>query len=284
MKTILVSKNINYIGVFVTFRCNFKCTYCINKHGLLKMRKELSADEWIKGLNRIQARSDLPITFSGGEPTCYDDLPKVLEGVNRKTPIDILTNLDIESEEFQRDYPAYRFRRVAPYASIRVSYHPQQHKALPLLRKVKELLQLGYSIGVWGILYPDEKLVENVLNAQTVARNMRIDFRTKEYLGEWKGKMYGTFKYKEAVEGKDKSCMCKGSEMLIGPDGSIYRCHSDLYAKRGEIGNILQEEVPKIGIYRSCDYFGQCNPCDIKVKFDRYQKHGHCAVSIKNVQ
>ena len=29
---IQIGDGFNYIGVFLTFRCNYRCSYCINKH------------------------------------------------------------------------------------------------------------------------------------------------------------------------------------------------------------------------------------------------------------
>ncbi|MBI5232727.1 MAG: radical SAM protein, partial [Deltaproteobacteria bacterium] len=36
-------------------------------------------------------------------------------------------------------------------------------------------------------------------------------------------------------------------------------------------------------IFRVCHVFGHCNPCDIKVKTNRFQQWGHTSVEIKEV-
>jgi len=63
----------------------------------------------------------------------------------------------------------------------------------------------------------------------------------------------------------------------------IYRCHSDLYEDRESVGNILDPEFEIKDIYRKCNYFGHCNPCDVKLKTNRFQKFGHTSVKIENV-
>jgi radical SAM protein with 4Fe4S-binding SPASM domain len=96
------------------------------------------------------------------------------------------------------------------------------------------------------------------------------------------GVLHGTYAYPEAVFAKNtQSCLCKTSELLIDPFGDIFRCHHDLYNKINPIGNLLDPDFVLLDKYRSCDYFGRCNPCDVKVKNNYLQQKGHTSVSIK---
>ena len=61
----------------------------------------------------------------------------------------------------------------------------------------------------------------------------------------------------------------------------MYRCHSDLYAGRDPIGHTLDPDFQIEDVYRKCDVFGHCNPCDLKVKTNRLQEFGHTSVDIK---
>ncbi|MBU4342850.1 MAG: hypothetical protein KKG21_02450, partial [Candidatus Omnitrophica bacterium] len=36
--------------------------------------------------------------------------------------------------------------------------------------------------------------------------------------------------------------------------------------------------------FRPCDWFGHCNPCDIKIKTNRRQVYGWTSVEIKDIQ
>ena len=125
------------------------------------------------------------------------------------------------------------------------------------------------------------KWKEEILQAQKICQKEGIDFRTKEFLGEYKGKFYGTYLYKGAIERQfTKQCLCKTTELLIGPGGDIYRCHSDLYESRKPIGHILDPDFTIKDIFRPCNLFGHCNPCDIKIKTNRFQEFGHTSVKI----
>jgi len=78
-----------------------------------------------------------------------------------------------------------------------------------------------------------------------------------------------------------KKVLCRTTELIIGPNGNIYRCHSDLYANRKPIGNLLDSDFEIEDKFRECDFYGHCNPCDIKIKTNRFQQFGHTSVKIK---
>src|SRR3990167_2949137 len=129
MTLIKLIENYNYCAVFLTLACQLKCSYCINvqqyeRATMVKGRKAMSARDWIVALNRIEARDDLPITLQGGEPTVHPAFYEIINAVNK--PMDLLTNCMFNIDEFIAKVPTWKFKRNAPYASIRISYHPEQ--------------------------------------------------------------------------------------------------------------------------------------------------------------
>jgi len=281
MKEIIIPSTYNYVAAFLTLYCNYHCSYCLNYFGEFKVSyKHLSGEEWVRGLNRITASDNLPITLQGGEPTLHKDFIYIINHLKPELNIDILTNLQLDVDEFiERVNPA-RLKRNASYASIRVSFHPEVMNLEETINKTLKMLNAGFSIAIWGVLHP--RYEEVILKAKFLCEKYGIDFRTKEFLGRYNGKLYGTYKYPEACEGKaTKDVLCKTTELIIGPDGRIYRCHSDLYENRLPIGHILDEGFSIIDEYRLCRFFSYCNPCDIKIKTDRFQQYGHTSVAIK---
>lgn len=273
--------NYGYIAVFLTLDCNLKCSYCINHfHGQQKNRSCLSADDWIRGLNRLVSSTNLPITLQGGEPTLHPGFYDIIHSLRKDIPIDILTNLQFDIDEFIRQVSPGRIRRNAPYASIRASFHPGVMNYKKLRDKVLRLLDNDFSVGVWAVRHP--AFVRSIEEAREDFIQHGIDFREKEFLGEYGGELWGTYRYPDAVSGTvSQKVKCKTSELIIGPSGHIYPCHSYLYNGWPPIGHLLDPDFVVQDHYRSCDRFGLCNPCDVKIKTNRFQQYGHTSVNIR---
>jgi len=270
----------NYIGVFLTLACNLRCSYCINSFGALSSKRSLlSGAEWVRGLNRLSSQADLPITLQGGEPTIHPDFYTIVNGIRPDLSIDLLTNLEVGTGRFMQEIDPQRLQRVAPYASIRVSYHPEVMQIGPLAVKVRAMLDAGYSIGIWGVLHP--RWEREIAQAQAYCAGLGIDFRTKEFLGEYNGVMHGVLSYPDACARRDRrSVNCRTTELIIGPGGDVYRCHADLYEEREPVGHILDPGFSVVDGFRPCSQYGHCNPCDVKLKTNRFQSFGHTSVEI----
>jgi MoaA/NifB/PqqE/SkfB family radical SAM enzyme len=228
--------------------------------------------DWIAGLNRIKTRKDLPITISGGEPTLHPKFFEIIKWIDCDISLDLLTNGEFNVDEFIKNISPNRFKREAPYASIRFSYHPKRTRLLQLLKTVITLQDLNYSVGIWAV---DKTKIRNRL-IKILAGLLGIDFRIKDFLDN----KHGSYKYQQALDGIPKDCLCKSSELLIAPDGRLFRCHYDLYNGVNSYGHILDNRISLPTDFLSCNHCGLCNPCDIKIKYDRFQKEGHCSVEI----
>lgn len=281
----------NYVAIFLTLSCNLKCPYCINLHDNSARsdqvgRETLTVTEWIAAANRLVLRQDLPLTLQGGEPTLYPGFYRFVNEVKSEIKMDLMTNLMFDVDAFIKNVPLWRFIREAPYATIRVSYHPGQNDIDDLIAKTIKLEQAGFRIGLYGIEYPDPQLRAHILETQESCLKIGLDFRLKEFLGEYDGVMYGTFKYDECVAGQTlKQCECRTSEIIVDSAGYIYKCHADLYNGRNAIAHILDAQFGEDSIdeFRNCSHYGTCNPCDVKVKTNRFQIFGHTSVEIKNI-
>lgn len=283
-KSIVLPANYNYVGVFLTLGCNLACSYCINHlSGLNPKRKHLNANEWISFLNRLELKPGLPLSLQGGEPSIHPGFYEILNSLRPDLEIDLLTNLQFDPLKFMSAVKPERFHRPAPYASIRVSYHPETMKLKPLLEKAFILKSEGYPIAIYTVDHPAYKT--ELKEAQELSQEKGLEFKTKELLGRYEETLHGLYKYPDSVDSNIlKSCECKTSELLISPEGQVFRCHHDLYNLKFPIGDMLNPEFQIEDIYRPCHFYGNCNPCDVKIKNNRYQEFGHTSVDIKNIR
>jgi hypothetical protein len=231
------------------------------------------------GLNRLVLPEETPLTLGGGEPTLYPDFYELIRKLT--LPVDILTNGTFNINEFvEKIKPEKIFKSKNPsYKSIRFSYHPKFMSQDFLLEKAKTLQDRGFNVGIFSINHPDN-LTSNMEIAEK-ARKEQIYFFIKDFLD---GKNFGYYKYQDAVSKINKlprSVSCRTKDLLISPDGFIYRCHRDLYRAENPISDLLYPRLKIEYTFRQCNNFGFCNPCDVKQKTNRFLQMGNCSVEIK---
>jgi len=248
----------NYIGLFLTLRCCYNCSYCINwKHSV----KERDSEYWINCFNNLE--TNLSVTLSGGEPSLHKGFYEIINGIPQK--VDILTNLSFDVIEFKERVNPNKFNNDQAFAPIRVSFHNEFMEIGETLLKIRFLINSGFRVGLY--------CVDHISNKSSIDRLSKIewlDFQIKPLLDN---------EIKERpVSGSIK---CRTSQLLLNPEGKIYNCHRNLYKRKNEVGFL--DKASKIDFsYRECYNVKECHPCDTKIKRDRFGNSGHCAVDIKN--
>jgi len=244
----------NYIGILITLRCNFKCSYCLNWR---INKKEKDSDFWLQAIDRIE--TELPITLSGGEPSLHKAFFPLLINLDKK--FDLLTNLSFDVDYFIKNVSVDRFQNNKDYASIRVSFHPGFSEKINIIQRVKKLIDAGFRVGLY--------VVETDDNKEAIDRLKKIDWLDLQV------KPYLTPETKTEIN-KDK--LCSISELLVGPDGMVYKCHRDLYKGEYPIGSLLEIDNVTYS-FRHCINANECHPCDTKIKRDRFGNHGYQSVT-----
>lgn len=283
---IALPESFNYIGIFLTYRCPYRCSYCINTFHSARAqrdmkRTECNADQWVTFFRQLDTHG-VPITLQGGEPGVHPEFTDIVERTLAFHQVDILTNLAFDLDAFIARIDPEKMNREAPYAPIRVSYHPEQFSLETIVARVKKMQSAGFRVGLYGVMHPAQEQL--VLDAQKQCLDEGIDFRVKPFLGMYQGKLYGEYAFPDGCSGVQKTCECAPTELLVGPDGLIYRCHYFCYTKAENRGHISDQDLTLSDAYRFCDQFGHCNPCDLKIKNNRFQQFGHIAAHIRNIR
>lgn len=243
----------NYIGILITLRCNFKCSYCLNWR---INKEEKDVDYWLKAIDRIE--TELPITLSGGEPSIHKAFFPLLTNLDKK--FDLLTNLSFDVDYFIENVSVDRFQNGKGYAPIRVSFHPGFSEKINVIERTRKLMDAGFRVGMYVVETEDNKpIIEGLKKVDW------LDLQVKPYLDH------------EVKVNKKRTRRCAISELIVGSDGKIYKCHRDLYKSEYDLGDLLTVNAINYA-YRWCDDANECHPCDIKTKRDRYGNPGYTSV------
>lgn len=295
-------KSYKYLSAYLSLRCNLNCGFCVNNsidNFKRNIFDEISGEEWVNALNQFNLPYDVPVSLVGGEPSLHRDFIYILNNLNPEFGIDIVTNLwwkKNKLEEFIKKVSPERIDNHAPFPSIRVSYHPEQMgEGEKLIDNTLELKKAGFDIGIECIMYPSSFQLEALERMAIKCKNVDIPFRPKSFIGVYEGRdkfdrpfriEHGSYypDSKSVFGDETLECMCKGLNFLINPAGSVYKCTRDLLSKENPIGDILNPDFQIEDKFRYCKKYGECYPCDTKIKTDNKQELGNVLVEIKDIK
>lgn len=237
------------VRVYFTLECNLRCSYCVNDcHGPIDKefhRSDIPGEKWIEALNKIGR----DIIITGGEPSLYPDLIKVINGIDPKLKIKMYSNL-MWSRRFIDQYKNELKRDIELY----VSYHSQSKAPEKFIETVLELKNSGSFNGVIHTVNTPE-YADFISKADEVFKKNGIALIIDDDQGEV---------YDEASAQKfRKDVICSKKLIIIGPSGDRYQCVSKLVRKDDPLENIFEEPLRDPLVVAECDDYGYCAPCDM---------------------
>lgn len=144
---------------FVTWQCNYHCPYCWERleekkyRGQKQIGKGISPCTWADGINRLSPRE---LYITGGEPTIYKDLPKVIELLDESIAIRMTTN-------FGQTFNLSTYEKMiieGRFLSLTASYHPTEVSKEIFFDKVRQAKTIGIvencDFSIEMVLYPDD--------------------------------------------------------------------------------------------------------------------------------
>lgn len=96
------NRNINYLRLSVTERCNLRCRYCMPEDGICKKKHAdmLTEDEMIQAIEAAASLGITKLRITGGEPLIKKNIismchPVLMDGINLELRLDE-TRLSVE--------------------------------------------------------------------------------------------------------------------------------------------------------------------------------------------
>ncbi|UCF66382.1 MAG: radical SAM protein [Acidobacteriota bacterium] len=100
----------------LTYKCNLLCSFCYNAP---KQLRELSGEQWIAALDKLQAAGVFTVTLTGGEPMCHREYFDIAQAVrDRALVLKTYTNGVLLADR----ETAERYAALAPF-DTEISLH-----------------------------------------------------------------------------------------------------------------------------------------------------------------
>ncbi len=258
-----------HVLVYPTWRCSLHCPYCqylLQEDGLsmkyggsgriYKVKKELNSNELLNLLNSFKA--DV-YEFTGGEPLRFNGIEQVLNNLP-KWAITSNTLHSIETIDFSKCF------------FWTASFHPHISDIGidKFVLNVQKIKQKGVPTAITLVAKPDT--VQKVLmwSDRFYQKGFMVNihayyedptFSWEKYPVEWKRLRKSPFlKYNErffSLSGVKGSEKCHGGKdyFVIGPDGKIFRCVTDMLFHGRVLDKISDNFYGcKQNCYPSCDW------------------------------
>jgi len=219
-----------YYGVFLTFRCAFNCSFCVNRFHAetLASYPEVAGREWIKFF-RLLDPGATPLVLQGGEPGRHRDFIEIVQELSSRYRVAIITSLGFDVRTFIGCVNPDWLNRDPARPAIRVSYHPEQADAEDIIRKAGILKEAGFRVSCFGFTNGTQS--RRMLADRELCRSLGIHLELLPFLDWYQRRFYG------GEYGRDTA------GLLFAPDGSIYHSHHHLYNRLPPAGHI-QRPLP----------------------------------------
>ena len=236
--------------LWITFRCNYRCSYCpivtkFSYEGVVGRRDERSVEEWLDGLDKLPSAN---LYISGGEPFLYAGLPELINRLPDKHRIlGVVTNATVKTDVY---------RRLKKPVHLNISFHREfveDERFIKKLHELKEDFRLCVNIVATPENIPVLQRVQEMLDHKNITLHVDpLDSQDFQYtdgelaiLSEFLERDRFA-KVEEQLSFKDygtKSCSAGMNYVNILPNGDVYTCmegvhynHSSLYQPLLETG------------------------------------------------
>lgn len=279
----VLEKNLTTIVWYITFKCNYKCPYCIiktkAKYYKKPFSKEIGVREWIKIFQKFPPSI---VRITGGEPTLFEDFSELANKFPKKHILCITTNLS-NIDELKKIKRRFIF--------LSTSYHPYMTKIEDFISKAIRLRKKFFSLTAECVAYPH--ILNDIVKMKEIFSKHDIKLNVDPYIDpeysytEDELKKIKKLSVGESIRiraygfdfqgyGKIKICNAGSNYFVIIPNGDVYTCNAGFYyvtspihkkfrAKKSEfyLGNLFDNTFSRLKEEKIC-YYPCSEACDIE--------------------
>jgi len=247
----------------LTHRCPLQCPYCSNPLALERAHDELPAAIWLDVLDQAAALGVMQVHFSGGEPTAYQALPRlVARAAHRGMYTNLITSgvtldrarlarlaeagldhVQISFQDVQPDsadriagYAGAHARKLAAAARVReaglaltLNFVVHRHNA----QRVPRMIELGEELGagrieIAHVQYYGWGLINRAALLPTRAQLDAVTAAVEAGRARLKGKLVIDYVVPDYYARRPKACMGGWARRFINvsPAGRALPCHA----------------------------------------------------------
>jgi MoaA/NifB/PqqE/SkfB family radical SAM enzyme len=223
------------IVLWITFRCNYKCSYCpvvtkFNFGSIYGKDSERSPEDWITALNKLPNAN---IYISGGEPFIYKGLPDFVNNQTKHKILGIVTNATVKTEVYDR---------INKKTHLNLSFHSEfttQEKFLLKIQELKATKKYHLNVNIVAtrenipliVKFKELLLDENVsLHIDPlIDADMQFQYTEEEMdilNSQWQRDRVKTLDRLDFDEYSPKICTAGKNYINLMPNGDVFRCAS----------------------------------------------------------
>lgn len=236
-------RNIDYLRISVTDKCNLRCTYCMPKEGLqfIPEEKLLTKEEIVRVVSAMAELGVTKVRITGGEPLVRHDIVNIIKGVKSIPGIKevcITTNGILLGRYVEELVEAGLDRVNISLDTLR----PEAYRSITRggdLDKVLEAIELsiekGLKVKLNAVIIKDFN-EEDIFDLVEMSEKKPISVRFIELMPIGQGKQnkgLSSEEIKEYIQRRKVLIPCEGSSSQAGP-ANYFRTESG----RGTIGFI----------------------------------------------
>ncbi|MBI4650518.1 radical SAM protein [Candidatus Desantisbacteria bacterium] len=220
------------INFMVTFRCNYRCSYCpwvtrFSYSNIYTKEKEPTVEAWIGALDKLPRAN---IYISGGEPFLYDGMPELINGLKKHKILGLVTNATVKTAVYER---------IKKKMHLNVSYHSEFVNDDQFISKIDELRRIGrFHINI--NLVATRKNIQMIQGLEEILKDHNVSLHIDPFVDPDTAFVYtqeemlilsrylasdrSSLNMLDFTSYTKKECSAGQNYINLMPDGTVFRC------------------------------------------------------------